>query len=335
MMILVKRGTPGKAGEVKTTFFWWDISREVPSKELFQAVLLEDMKITEVKELVSAKLKTLKEPMNIPANCIRLRELTSDKSAGKVCDEKLTLKEYRSWNLEFAQLTVQCAEQPNEVFTKDTLIIPVQRWFSSTWTLSPKSEMVISGLTPVTEFGSLLSTRFDVPVKTIMFCKPVIFGNVDITDLPTCSWYKPDEKTVQGKVIKDLPLNIDSGMLILVRDGAEVVKKLTEAEKRALKGDGDSFWPSFGSSSKESGLKIGVVTKKQEQEAKEAKEKAEKEKLAKKEAKQAENSAGNASQSPQSNSPSQQNSQQVAFKSDTQEKGPATPVQPAENGRVS
>src|SRR5687767_7012889 len=46
------------------SFFWWDISREVPSKELFQAVLLEDMKITEVKELVSAKLKTLKEPMS-------------------------------------------------------------------------------------------------------------------------------------------------------------------------------------------------------------------------------------------------------------------------------
>jgi hypothetical protein len=60
------------------------------------------------------------------------------------------------------------------VWSVDVCIPIIQRWHSSTWTLSPKMEVPVSGLLTMSQFATLLEPYVGIPAASIMVYKPSV-----------------------------------------------------------------------------------------------------------------------------------------------------------------
>lgn len=261
-VVLVHYGAPTRPGHFKVCVVLCDLAAFNPRRPLFDILIDQHMIFGEVAKLISNKMM-IQHQIDLPAEFMRFREMMGDEP-GKPYSHLDTLATMCSpWDPSDGKtIAIQRSEVPNEELTPDDLILIVQRWHSSTWTLGDKFEMVVSSKTSSAEFALMLSQRLaTVEAANIAAVKTWSYTPLDESRLAGQDWKCLTHPDVADATLAATPWYLSTGTTVLVRDTSEEVKELTAEEKKQLKDksnpQADFSMFSFGSfEAKESGVKI-------------------------------------------------------------------------------
>jgi len=227
--LCIRKGKPLRRGETPVKFVLFKPNADAQEMEkLFEMDIPESMLVSDIKVDVAKKMKEEKN-LVVDPNHLRMREIIS-KSPGKVFIDKQTLKEVvRTYSTTI--LAVQDLGQVEPKIFHDQMVIFLQQWHPSTFTLGSKTEIVVHDQDDIDVFKADLSKR--TGIKNVGLLRIPHWNSTSISSLeiPTQDW---DRKEPWNSHTVEL-LHLSEGDVLLYRDNDEPLKQLTKEEEETIK----------------------------------------------------------------------------------------------------
>ena len=232
-LIYVERGVPSRADEFRIC-----VSYSAPPKshapdstlyeftEIVEMPLSGNLSVQEAKDQICAKVTSMYPSMTITPASIRLRERNTDRLS-RVLHESDLLKSYTLY--EKKQLCIQEFPQPVAELDSTDISIMVRKWSPSTWELTPPIEITLTRYATFHQMGEIISSKLNLPLETLRATRIANMCNFSRVDLPTGEWFPLHDSPYR---LSSRPMYVTfDGSLVVVRDGDEPIKELTDEER--------------------------------------------------------------------------------------------------------
>lgn len=107
----------------------------------------------------------------------------------------------------------------------------------STWELTPPTEILLKGETPVNQIAQSLAAQYGISPMTMKVLVVHPYSVVNICDLnleapsTTCEWTDP---TLEKRSLSDVKWHLSFGDCIIIQDEAEPLRALTKEENQSI-----------------------------------------------------------------------------------------------------
>jgi len=250
--LTVERGKPLRQGEMNIKFSYFDPNANKQIIPLFQHAIPGKLSVAVAKEAVFAHFnelqadptKKLKDDITLCLpHQLRLREVRGI-SPGKIFLDTNTVKDMCQ-GLVFTSpdILVQKVLEGEVKTSRDTIVIFLQQWCPSTWTLGPRFEFTTEDDEKLSTFRDRLCER--TGIASIALASASGWEGPDVLSLPNLKWNVPASGLDEGKqsgnaYIHNLKGTVRSliladGDLLLFKDTTEELKELTPEEKKEKK----------------------------------------------------------------------------------------------------
>jgi ubiquitin carboxyl-terminal hydrolase 47 len=171
-LIYVELGVPTGLNQHRVLFSLGQIARNSEKDctcyeffELFDLPVDDNIKIADLKRDLTEKLKLMFPTINLSTSNTRLRERNGDRLT-KLMLDKDSLNNYIMFDRK--TLCIELIDDVNETdISSSDLIILAKKWSPSTWEISECKEIIIKKNSTIHEFGTKISTTFNIKVLFI------------------------------------------------------------------------------------------------------------------------------------------------------------------------
>mmetsp|Transcript_32739 Transcript_32739/g.56995 ORF Transcript_32739/g.56995 Transcript_32739/m.56995 type:complete len:1043 (+) Transcript_32739:920-4048(+) len=211
------------------------------------------------KQRICKRFNDMYPSMGLVPSRIRLRERNSERLCRVLRNQDL-LEMYTLY--EKKNIAIQVLDEDEPDILPSQMIVVVRKWSPSSWDLSPSVEVVIDKYSSVESFGKKLAEMFTIEEDDLEACKITYTWNFMRTDLVSEHWQRT-RRVFSTLTQSPWYLTID-GILFIVKDRSEMLRELTDSEKRKYSAVSASAGTSTSysySRQKESAVKITVKNK--------------------------------------------------------------------------
>jgi len=260
----------GLSGAVKVDFTLCDKEDLFKFHELFEMEVDQMVTVSNLIDLVAAKLKEKGKAGSPDSSLIRLRDRICD-HPGKIFHKGLTLKSAVSYMRDGMEIAVEVVEKPEELKDSNVMLY-VQRWHPESYTIGSRFEIAVHADATLTEMKEIYSEASGISIGDLECLHCNMYRALDVLDVPkeefedlalkkaSVSTYSYNSATPYK--VGGSPWFCKDGQLFLVKDKKEVDKVLTAEDKKALSSakvySARKTSYSYGGR-KESGVKINVT----------------------------------------------------------------------------
>ncbi|XP_057313910.1 ubiquitin carboxyl-terminal hydrolase 47-like isoform X1 [Hydractinia symbiolongicarpus] len=228
--IIIKLGRALKHGEFRIKIYLLEINKKEHTKFLMEGIVGTNLSVRTFKETqISPELE--KQNIHVPLERVRIRKKCY-KSPGRIYPNEYVFDKdivvgYTS------EMYVEILTEPDQIVSDDYLSIFVKRWNPSKYTLDEFEEVILYKDTKIKTLKQKLQEKSGINAEFIHIAKGrgVFPCTVSVLDIH----YELEWNPVANK-LGELSMGInDDGAVIYYRDGNEVIKKLTDNERREIR----------------------------------------------------------------------------------------------------
>eukprot|EP01106_Pelomyxa_sp_JSP_P008040 TRINITY_DN2305_c0_g1_i2.p1 TRINITY_DN2305_c0_g1~~TRINITY_DN2305_c0_g1_i2.p1 ORF type:complete len:254 (-),score=72.67 TRINITY_DN2305_c0_g1_i2:82-843(-) len=225
----------------------------------------ECARVSDVKQMLSRHLAATRA-IDLPPASMRLRDMyTVNMAPAKVFPDNCTIKQILTVIYNRKPIAIQRLTGPEPVTSLNDMVVYLQHWSPSTYTLSPRIEAIIPSDMCVWELRGMLAGRLSLGADCagrlgIARTVTASIAPMPPHEVPDLMWDRVPVSDTTTKMA-EAPLYVRDGDLLIFRDNTERLKVLSEDEKAAILKDAarsaprTSYW-----AHKETTLKIHKET---------------------------------------------------------------------------
>jgi hypothetical protein len=194
------------------------------------------------KQIANELIRIGKLPSSCSPNYIRLRDRYA-LNPGKILRDGKTINENQIFLCDHKTISVQILDHEEDLPSNETgdVIVFLQRWQRSTWSLRERIEMLLPGSYTVRDVAKGLASFYQIPfpnIKVLVVPKENSFYLSDLNQhAPKGNygrmWFDPKyERKLMRYMSHDM--RVQDGDLIIIQDCEEPLKELTPADLKSI-----------------------------------------------------------------------------------------------------
>ncbi|KAH3762718.1 5-methyltetrahydropteroyltriglutamate--homocysteine S-methyltransferase [Pelomyxa schiedti] len=263
--LFVERGRPLKPTETIMMFYiYTPESSDKVYDHVFNLPVDETRTVLDLKRQISEALKAQKN-IDLPPETMRLRDMyTQTQLASKVLPDSVVMKNALSVIYSNKPIAIQRLPGPEPVTTQSQMVLLLQKWNPSTFTVGPRVEVVVPDTLTASDLRRNLAQQMSLPElewTRVGLAKEIYasVGPTNVLDIPELQWDRVPAAEEKIK-LRDMPMFVRDGDVIFYRDNTEKLKVLTPEEKSAIQKELAAHTPAHAVTNfwgrKETALKI-------------------------------------------------------------------------------